>query len=144
MCERLPVRVFLAEDSAIIRQRLSESISDAGRIEVIGYADTERDTVDALRETACDAVVLDLQLKQGNGLAALKSVRASEVPRQPVVIVLTNYAFPHYRARSMQLGADYFFDKAREYDSVRDVLEELVREREAAGGAEGCRGAAPS
>lgn len=137
MCDRLPVRVFLAEDSSIIRQRLFESISDAGRIEVVGYADTERDTVAALREMACDAVVLDLQLRQGNGLGALKTVRASDAHRQPVVIVLTNYAFPHYRTRSMKLGADYFFDKAREYDSVREVLEGLARQRESA--SNGCR-----
>ncbi len=141
VCDQLPVRVFLAEDSAIIRQRLSESISEAGRIEVVGYADTERGTVDALGQTACDVVVLDLQLRQGNGLGALKTARARDASR-PVFIVLTNYAFPHYRARSLQLGADYFFDKAREYDSVRAVLEALARERE--GPATGCRGAESS
>ena len=42
------------------------------------------------------------------------------------VIVLTNFAFPHFRDRSLKLGANYFFDKAKEYDRVRDVLEELV------------------
>jgi len=45
------------------------------------------------------------------------------------VIVLTNYAFPQYRAKSLALGADYFFDKAREYHRVREVLDHLVAER---------------
>jgi len=45
------------------------------------------------------------------------------------VIVLTNYAFPQYRAKSLALGADHFFDKAREYHRVREVLEELASRR---------------
>lgn len=127
----LPVRVFLVEDSEIIRQRLAESIEQVGRIEVVGHADTEEGAVRALREIACDAVVFDLQLRCGNGLAALKAVRAESVDQPPVCIVLTNYAFPRYRAKSLELGADYFFDKAREYDCVREVLERIASTREA-------------
>ena len=79
-----------------------------------------------LAQAACDAVVLDLQLRQGNGLGVLKSLRASPAGQSVTVIVLTNFAFPHFRDRSLKLGANYFFDKAREYDRVRDVLEELA------------------
>ena len=40
--------------------------------------------------------------------------------------MFTNYAFPQYRDRSLALGADYFFDKAREFHRVREVLHELA------------------
>jgi DNA-binding NarL/FixJ family response regulator len=50
-------------------------------------------------------------------------------PAGAKVIVLTNYAIPQYRDRSLALGADYFFDKSREYDRVRNVLEELAGAR---------------
>ena len=126
----LPVRVFLVEDSTIIRERLSESIIQEGRIEIAGYADTETDALHALREKTVDAVVLDLQLKRGSGLAVLKAMRTNDAARSPVFIVFTNYDFPHYRAKSTQLGADYFFDKAREYDRVREVLEDIACSRE--------------
>ena len=36
--------------------------------------------------------------------------------------MFTNYAFPQYRERSLSLGADYFFDKSREFHRVREVL----------------------
>lgn len=127
----LPVRVFLVEDSTIIRERLSESIIQEGRIEIAGYADTETDALHALREKSVDAVVLDLQLKRGSGLAVLKAMRTNDAAaKSPVFIVFTNYDFPHYRAKSTQLGADYFFDKAREYDRVREVLEDIACARE--------------
>ena len=70
-------------------------------------------------------LVLDLQLKRGTGLAVLRSL----IPQRPPgskVIVLTNYAFPQYRAKSLALGADFFFDKAREYHRVREVLEGIL------------------
>ncbi|HLU77889.1 MAG TPA: response regulator [Burkholderiales bacterium] len=126
----LPVRVLLIEDSAIIRERLAESIVEPGRIEIVGQADCEGDALRALRDTPCDAVVLDLQLKQGSGLGVLKSARAR--PGEPVYIVFTNYDFPHYREKSAQLGASFFFDKAREHARVREVLEDMARAREEA------------
>jgi len=73
-------------------------------------------------------VILDLQLKQGTGLGVLKAL-APVRPAGTKVIVLTNYAIPQYRDRSLALGADYFFDKSREYDRVRNVLEELAAAR---------------
>ena len=40
--------------------------------------------------------------------------------------MFTNYAFPQYRDRSLALGADFFFDKAREFHRVREVLHDLA------------------
>ncbi len=116
------VRVFIVEDSPVIRERLTESVSSPGRIEVVGYAESEANALAALRHAEWDAVILDLQLKEGNGLRVLKALREGREGK--LVIVLTNYAFPQYRQRSEQLGADYFFDKSREYHRVREVLEQ--------------------
>jgi two-component system OmpR family response regulator len=122
------LRVFLVEDSAVIRERLTETISSLERVEVVGYAETERDAIDALLQgdDACDAVVLDLQLKQGHGFNVLKTLRSASHRPRITVLVLSNYATPLYRARSMEIGADYFFDKAREYDQLCEVLEHLA------------------
>ncbi len=121
-----PLRVLIVEDSKRLREQLGESICSPGRIEVVGYAETQTEALEMLAQVPCDAVVLDLQLQQGNGLAVLKALRATPAGQTMTVIVLTNFAFPHFRDRSFKLGADYFFDKAKEYDRVRDVLEELV------------------
>ncbi len=122
------VRVVLIEDSPIIRERLVESLTATGHIEVVGQADSEHSAMAALAGGDWDAVILDLQLKQGTGLGVLKSL-AHNRPAGAKVIVLTNYAIPQYRDRSLALGADYFFDKSREYDRVRNVLEEMAGAR---------------
>jgi len=124
-----PLRVFLVEDSAVIRERLTESISSLSHVEVVGHADTESGAISALDRVPSDAVVLDLQLRHGHGLNVLKALRGTPERPRPTVIVLTNFTSPQYRGRSMEFGADYFFDKSRDYDRVCDVLEELARRR---------------
>jgi len=124
-----PLRVFLVEDSAVIRERLTETISSLDHVEVIGHAETEADAIAALQAAVCDAVVLDLQLREGHGFNVLKALRGASPRRPIIVLVLSNYATPQYRGRSMEIGADYFFDKSREYDRLCEVLEELVARR---------------
>ena len=123
-----PLRVLLVEDSPLIRERLAESIAEPGRIEIVGQADSEQAAIGMLAAAPWDAMVLDLQLRHGTGLGVLRAL-ISRRPPNVKVIVLTNYAFPQYRAKSMALGADYFFDKAREYHLVRKVLNGMLGTR---------------
>jgi two-component system OmpR family response regulator len=117
------LRVFLVEDSSVLRERLVESLSTLSTVQIVGSSDSEQHAIAALRDTECDAVVLDLQLKHGNGLNVLKSIRQAEPDgHHTVVIVLTNYAFSLYRHRCLQAGADFFLDKARDYERLPQVL----------------------
>jgi DNA-binding NarL/FixJ family response regulator len=120
------LRVVIVEDSAIIRARLSETLSEIRNLVVVGQADSEGEALALLRAGQWDAVILDLQLKEGTGLGVLKKLAAQDRPPHAKVIVFTNYAFPQYRDRSLALGADYFFDKSREFHRVRDVLADLA------------------
>lgn len=123
------LRVFLVEDSEAIRERLTESISSLEHVEVVGFADTESKAIAALERLPCDAVLLDLQLKEGHGFNVLKALRNAPHASPLTIIVLTNFASPQYRLRSLKLGADHFFDKSRDYDRVCDLLESLVQQQ---------------
>jgi DNA-binding NarL/FixJ family response regulator len=120
------LRIVIVEDSAIIRARLAETLSEIPNVEIVGQAETEQEAVALLRDSAWDAAVLDLQLKKGTGLGVLKALAQNGRAPERKVIVFTNYAFPQYKERSLMLGADYFFDKSREFHRVREVLSELA------------------
>ena len=122
---KLPLRVLLVEDSPYIRERLVDLLAEPGCIEIIGDADNEETAVALVRTAPWDVLVLDLQLRRGTGLGVLRALTPGRRAGTKV-IVLTNYAFPQYREKSLALGADYFFDKAREYHRVRDVLDGLL------------------
>jgi len=120
------LRVIIVEDSAIIRARLAETLAEIPNVEIVGQVETEADALSLLRQSRWDAAVLDLQLKQGTGLGVLKSLAHGARPANTKIIVFTTSAFPQYRDRSLSLGADYFFDKAREFHRVREVLHQLA------------------
>lgn len=129
-----PLRIFLVEDSAILRDRLSEAFASWGKITMVGHAETEAVADAALRGGDWDVLILDLQLLQGTGLGVLRNLRGHRKPGTSV-IVLTNYAIPSYRARSMELGADYFFDKTKDFAKIKEVFSDVVQKRQAGTGA---------
>lgn len=120
------LRILIVEDSAIIRARLSESLSEIPNVQLVGQMDSEVEALELMRQAQWDVAVLDLQLRQGTGLGLLKALGQDVRPPNTRIIVFTNYAFPQYRDRSMLLGADYFFDKAREFHRVREVVTALA------------------
>ena len=68
-----------------------------------------------------DAVTIDIGRKKGNGFDVLEAIAiAHEKP--PLRIVLTNYATGAYREAARCLGAEYFFDKAKQIRELIDVL----------------------
>ena len=125
-----PLRVFLVEDSAVLRERLTEFLNALPGIQIVGSTDTEQSAIGELSKLRCDVVVLDLQLRQGNGFNVLKAIRQAETPEhRTVLIVLTNYAFSLYRHRCIQAGADFFLDKGREFERLTQVLSAVAEGR---------------
>lgn len=120
-----PIRVFLVEDSPHVRDLLLDFLHVPGEVEITGFADNEIESVAAILADPVDAVIVDLKLREGSGMAVIEKLRSAKLIPQPKIIVFTNHPFPEIRRRAMQLGADYFFDKSAEYDSVRATLQAL-------------------
>lgn len=119
-----PMRaVLVIEDSALIRERLVELVHSCEGFHVTAQADTEAGALAALREQAFDAVVVDLQLREGSGFGVLQALQRLQ-PR-PLTLVLTNTATRAARLRCAALGAEHFFDKSYEFDHVALALEAL-------------------
>ena len=119
------LRVYLVEDSPHVRDLLLDFLNVPGEVEIVGYADNEIESVAAMLADPVDAVIVDLKLREGSGMAVIEKLRAAKLNPEPKIIVFTNHPFPEIRARAMQLGADYFFDKSADYDSVRTTLQIL-------------------
>jgi DNA-binding NarL/FixJ family response regulator len=119
-----PLRVLLVEDSKVLTDRLAEAIQQIPEVELIGAVDTESAARAAVQRDHIDIMILDLHLKQGNGFGVLRAL--AKVPDRPFVIVLTNYDLPEYKDAALALGAAHFMDKARDYDRLPDVLQQLI------------------
>ena len=120
-----PLRVFLIEDSPDVRDLFVIYCHIPGEVEIVGHADTENESVAAILASPVDVVVVDLNLREGNGLAVIEKIRKANLTPRPSIIVFTNQPYPEVRRRAMQLEADYFFDKSADFDAVRDTLRKL-------------------
>ncbi|MCY7389409.1 MAG: response regulator transcription factor [Burkholderiales bacterium] len=116
------LRVYLVEDSPHVRDLLLDFLNIPGEMQIVGDADTEAGAVAAILADPVDAVIVDLKLREGSGMAVIEKLRRADLNPQPKIIVFTNHPFPEIRKRAMQLGADYFFDKSADYDSMRTTL----------------------
>jgi DNA-binding NarL/FixJ family response regulator len=69
-----------------------------------------------------DAVLLEIHIPGAKGVEVLTRIKAADA--SILVVVLTNEPSDHHRRECMNRGADFFFDKAREFaHAVAAVIE---------------------
>jgi DNA-binding NarL/FixJ family response regulator len=121
------MKVFIADDSRDIRNRIITMLSDLESIDMIGQAENVEDAISSIREINPDVVILDIRMPGGSGIDVLENIDKKN--SLPVIIMLTNYPYPQYRKKCMDAGADFFFDKSGEFEKVIDVLSSISGER---------------
>ncbi len=111
-----PLKAFIVEDSAVIRENLIAALEELAPIRVVGTAVDEPGAVSWLIDAGqeCDLVIIDIFLKTGSGLGVLRA--ASNMKRPASLVVLSNYATPDMRRKCIELGASRVFDKSNEID----------------------------
>ncbi|TWG85258.1 Response regulator containing a CheY-like receiver domain and an HTH DNA-binding domain [Cupriavidus gilardii J11] len=120
------LRVLLIEDSAVLRSMLLEYLDAFSFVETVDWADTESTAIRLFEGGKYEVVIVDLQLKNGNGINVLRAIQKAQAPG--IRIVYTNHAqVPTYRRQCAEAGADYFFDKSLELEQVFRVIEEYAQ-----------------
>jgi DNA-binding NarL/FixJ family response regulator len=118
--------ILLVEDSPVLRGMLTEYLQAFSFVERIDWADTEQAALQQVEQGKPQVVIVDLQLRQGNGVNILRALQKSNTPG--LRVVYTNHAqVPSYRRQCAEAGADFFFDKSLELDEVFRVIEEYAR-----------------
>jgi two-component system response regulator DesR len=116
---RVPVKVFLADDSELIRDRVTAMLLTKGML-VVGQAETPADSINAILALRPDVVVLDVQLEGGSGLQVLRAVRLASP--DIAFVVFSNNANAVYRRRYLGEGAADFLDKSIEFERLVIVV----------------------
>jgi DNA-binding NarL/FixJ family response regulator len=115
-----PLRVFLVEDSPLLKERMIELLREIHGVELVGSAEGADEAIEQVLEVRPDAVVLDIRLAEGTGFDVLRAVndRAPEID----FYMLSNFASATFRQLASRLGARDFFDKSTEMERMRDVI----------------------
>jgi two-component system response regulator DevR len=115
---------MIVDDSAIVRRRLAEMMGHVARVTVAGEAGSVAEAIEMIPLLRPDVVVLDLHLPDGDGVTVLESVKRA-LPA-PVVVMLSNYSDDVYRTWCEAAGADFFLDKAKQFDELPGILSRVM------------------
>ncbi len=120
------MRLFIADDSEILRTRLIDMLSEIEGLEIIGQAQNSFDAIQLIQKLNPHVVILDIRMPQVNGIRVLKAIKKNN--HHLKVIIFTNYPYPQYRKRCLDLGADFFFDKSTEFEKLIDTVKYLTHD----------------
>ncbi|RZA18583.1 MAG: response regulator [Proteobacteria bacterium] len=116
------LQVMLVEDSHIISDLISENLARIPKLELLGIAETESEALAMLHAQPCDVLILDIQLRQGNGINLLRVLSADPAYARTIKIVLSNHVSGTYRRICEQYGVQFFFDKTSEFPQLQRLL----------------------
>jgi len=119
------MKVFIADDSRVVAQRLADLLEEVPGAQLVGQAGDVPEAVRSIQKTKPDALILDLQMPGGSGLDVLRAIRV-EHP-QLYVLICTNYPYPQYREECLTAGANFFLDKSAEFEKIPAILRELIQ-----------------
>jgi two-component system, NarL family, invasion response regulator UvrY len=114
-------RILVADDHAIFRRGLKETLRSEFPKASFGEARTADEALQQIREKDWDIVVLDINMPGRSGLEILHDVKQLR-PRTPILI-LSMYPEEQFARRALRAGASGYLTK----ESVPEELTEAVR-----------------
>jgi len=109
MSDKTSIRVFIADDHAIVREGLKQILAEQRDIVVAGEAETGLDAIKLFRKSRCNVLLLDISLPDRNGIEVLKQIK-DEKP-DLAVLMLSMHREDQYAIRALKAGASGYMTK---------------------------------
>jgi DNA-binding NarL/FixJ family response regulator len=109
MTEKASIRVFIADDHAIVRAGLKQILAEERDISVVGEAETGLDAIKLFRKSRCNVLLLDISLPDRNGIEVLKQIKDDKP--ELAVLMLSMHREDQYAIRALKAGASGYLTK---------------------------------
>jgi DNA-binding NarL/FixJ family response regulator len=126
---RQPVTVFIVDDSPQLAEMLGELLADPGHVEIAGSADSVGTALIEIERLRPDVVVVDLQLKDGNGFQIVEGVAKLAEPGQVEIVFFTNHTSPEFLRRAAELKVAHFLDKSKDHATLVELVRAKIVQR---------------
>ncbi len=116
------LRVLIADDELLARQRLEDLLAKKNEIDLIGMAVNGQEAVEAIRSLAPDLVFLDVQMP---GLTGMDVVREIGPEKMPATIFVT--AYDQYALKAFEVAALDYLLKPFEDERFEQTFSRAVK-----------------
>ena len=114
---RKRARILLVDDHPLVRERLAEIINREADLIISGEAEDRQEAIDAILTKPPDLVIVDLTLKNSDGLELIKDIR-TRWPRMRMLVV-SMHDESLYAERVIRAGAMGYITKQ---EATRNIL----------------------
>ncbi|MFP4362929.1 MAG: response regulator transcription factor [Spirochaetia bacterium] len=118
-------KVVLVDDHPIVRQGLAQLIDSEEDLQIVGEAQDRSSALDVIHEKQPDIALVDLTLKNSNGIELIKDLKSIK-PDLPV-LVLSLHDENVYAERVIRAGAKGFIMKAEATETLLDAIRTVLR-----------------
>jgi CheY-like chemotaxis protein len=123
-----PLSILLAEDNPVNQRVAQRMLEKLGHSVVV--AGNGREAVDVLEQGRFDAVLMDMQMPEMDGLQATSAIRAREMAQggeRVPIIALTANAMKGDREKCLMAGMDAYLSKPIKSAELKDALDAYAR-----------------
>ena len=114
------IRLMIVDDHNIVRQGLAALLNTVPGLQVIAEASSGEQAIELYRQHHPDVTLMDLRMQHGNGVEAIRHIRA-EAPAARI-IVLTTFDGDEDIFRALQAGAKGYLLKGSDIDELVSAI----------------------
>lgn len=116
----MSIRILIADDHSMVREGLKQLLELEGDLEVVGEASNGIETLETIKLTKPDVLLLDVNMPVMNGLEILAKIKQEKISVK--VLILTIHNEVEYLLKAVEIGCDGYILK----DSNSTLLKRAI------------------
>jgi len=121
----MSIRLLVADDHKIMREGLKALIEKEPDIEVVGEAETGKETVSMTQKFSPNVVVMDIAMPDLNGIEAARKITKANTNVR--IVALSAHADQHFIREMMSAGASAYVLKDTAYEELVRAIREVMK-----------------
>ena len=117
--------ILLVDDHPVVRLALRDIIQLTDDLRVFGEAESVKQALARIKKSLPDAVLVDVSLRESNGLNLVKEIRARYSKTLPI-LMFSVFDGKRYAKASLEAGAQGFVNKGESVQTVLKALRTVV------------------
>ena len=121
------MKVVIADDSSLFRDRIKDLLKDLNNVEIVGEAVNGLEAMKLIKDKKPDLAILDIRMPEMTGIEVLRKIREGKI--EIIICMVTSYPYKQYKGRCLAEGVDYFFNKTQGINQMLDVISGLANSK---------------
>lgn len=122
-----PIKVFVCDDSILIRKLLTISLGEDREIQLVGTAANGKLGTLKIPEAQPDVVVMDVEMPEMNGIETVKALRKAVFQRPIIMFSTLTERGADTTLDALTSGATAYVHKPNQGQNATEAVEEIKR-----------------